>query len=209
MSQSVQAEPLQRISSAEGDANAQQFLFQSLMAGTATSSLVQVKAVTGGGPGQPCTVDVQPMVHQVDGAGNTVPHGIIHGLPCARIQGGAAAVIVDPVVGDIGAAIFASRDISAVKASRRPSQPGSLRRFDMADGMYFGTLLGGEVTDRVHVEPGQVTIHATTKVSIEAPTVEVHGDLSVSGAIIAGAGGADSVNVQTHNHGGPPPTPGS
>jgi len=195
MSQSVQAEPLQRISSAEGDANAQQFLFQSLMAGTATSSLVQVKAVTGGGPGQPCTVDVQPMVHQVDGAGNTVPHGIIHGLPCARIQGGGAAVIVDPVVGDIGAAIFASRDISAVKASRRPSQPGSLRRFDMADGMYFGTLLGGAVTDYVRVQAGAVAIK-TTAVTIEAASVAITSDTLTHNGINIGA---------THKHGGVTP----
>ncbi|RVT95259.1 hypothetical protein EOD42_16885 [Rhodovarius crocodyli] len=195
MSQSVQAEPLQRISSAEGDANAQQFLFQSLMAGTATSALVQVKAVTGGGPGQPCTVDVQPMVHQVDGAGNTVPHGIIHSLPCARIQGGAAAVIVDPVVGDIGAAIFASRDISAVKASRVPSQPGSLRRFDMADGMYFGTLLGGEVTDYVRVQAGAVAIK-TTAVTIEATSVAITSDTLTHNGKDIGA---------THKHGGVTP----
>lgn len=195
MSQSVQAEPLQRISSAEGDTNAQTFLFQSLMAGTATSALVLVKAVYAGGPSAPCTVDVQPMVHQVDGAGNTVPHGIIHGLPCARIQGGGAGVIVDPVVGDIGAAIFASRDISAVKASRQPSQPGSMRRFDMADGMYFGTLLGGAITDYVRVQAGAVAVK-TTAVTIEATSVAITSDTLTHNGKDIGA---------THRHSGVTP----
>jgi hypothetical protein len=55
--------------------------------------------------------------------------------------GGINAIIIDPQVGDIGIAIFGDRDLSSVIANKAQSNPGSLRRFDMADGLYIGGFL--------------------------------------------------------------------
>lgn len=173
MSQSVQADPLQSLFAQASDANAQNAIFMSLMAGTATATMVLVKAVYANGTAGPARVDVQPMVHQIDGSGNAVPHGIVHGLPCARIQGGGAGIAVDPVVGDIGAAVFASRDISAAIQNRAPSQPGSLRRYDMADGMYFGTLLGGPLTDYIRIQSGAIALSTTGTMTINANSIAI------------------------------------
>jgi hypothetical protein len=86
-------------------------------------------------------VDVRPLVRQMDGGGNTEPHGTIFRLPYVRSQGGKNAVINDPKVGDKGVAVFCDRDSSAVIDSKGEANPGSYRRFDPADGIYVGSMI--------------------------------------------------------------------
>jgi len=171
--------------------NRMAFVVRSIMSQQATTTLVIVRAVEGD------TVDVQPMVAQVDGAGNAVDHGIIHGLPVWRLQGGNSAVIVVPAVGDIGLAVFASTDISNVKRAKGPTTPGSFRRFDWADGIYLGGLLNVEPTQFLRMDDSGVTITAADgqpvtinadSVVINADTVTMSGDLVVTGSITGGAG---------------------
>jgi hypothetical protein len=88
------------------------------------------------------TVDVQVAVNQFDGLGNATKHGKTFGLTYFRLQGGNNGVISDPVVGDIGLALICDRDISALKQNKDISNPGSYRRFDIADGVYLGKILG-------------------------------------------------------------------
>lgn len=164
--------------------NRLQFMIRSVMAGQATTTLVQVKAVSGD-PMTGLSVDVQPMVAQTDGAGNAVPHGTIHGLPVWRVQGGVSAVIVVPVVGDIGLAVFASTDISGVKRKKAPTTPGSARRFDWADGIYLGGLLNPAPTQFVRLDDTGVRITSLTTVTIDAPGgLVVNGDTSIAGKLV-------------------------
>jgi Phage protein Gp138 N-terminal domain len=88
------------------------------------------------------TVDVQVAINQLDGLGNSTKHGTTFGLAYFRLQGGNSAIIADPVVGDVGLALICDRDISALKQNSDISNPGSYRRFDLADGVYLGKILG-------------------------------------------------------------------
>ena len=94
-------------------------------------------------------VDVQPVVSQVDGAGQRQDHGTIYHVPYTRIMGGNAAILMDPVAGDIGWIMCADRDISAFKdqiaqgGSTQPVLPGSQRRYDLADAIYVGGTKSG------------------------------------------------------------------
>ena len=126
--------------------NALAFMVGQLMNGNWTVTLGQVKSVTGGSIDGPATVNVQPMVSEVDGYGNATPHGIINNIPAFRLQGGANGVVADPAEGDIGILAFASRDISSVIANKAPANPGSFRTFDPADGMFIGGMLGKALT---------------------------------------------------------------
>jgi len=190
------------------------FAVRSILDKTATTTLVQVKAVTETSTG--FAVDVQPMVAQVDGAGNAVPHGTIHGLPVWRVQGGTSGVIVRPAVGDIGLAVFCSSDISGVKRSRKPTTPGSARRFDWADGIYLGGLLNAAPAQFVRLDDEgvtitaaaglPVTINAPGGVTIDAPTVSMSGDLAVTGKVTTGAGSTfNGKDFDTHKHSGVQP----
>ncbi len=150
------------------------FIVQALLNGTATSTLVTVKGVTNSGAVAPVGyVDIQPMVNQVDGAGVAVPHGTIYKCPYQRMQGGANAIILDPQVGDIGVAVFADRDISSATANKAPSNPGSSRRFDMADGLYLGGFLNAAPTQYVQFSTAGIAIHSPTLVKLDAPDVQI------------------------------------
>jgi hypothetical protein len=154
--------------------NALSFLANQILSTRNVATLVQVKAVTNAGGLSPSGfVDVLPLVNQLDGAGNKTPHGVIHNLPYFRLHGGDNAVILDPQVGDIGLAVFADRDISAVKATKAASNPGSKRRSDFADGLYVGGFLNGTPSQYVQFSTAGIKIHSPVAVVLDAPDVQI------------------------------------
>ena len=184
---------LQTPSSGASEFNAMEFLVRSILSRVATTTLVKVKACTNTGGVSPVGfVDVMPLVNQIDGDGNAVPHGTIYRCPYMRIQGGANAVIIDPQPGDIGVAIFASRDISGVIANKGQANPASGRTFDMADGLYLGGFLNGTPTQFVAFSDGGITITTPTTLTINAPTTTFNGKVIANGHRID----------ETHTHGG-------
>lgn len=178
------------------------FMVRMIMASHVSASLVQVVAVYGGGPSAPATVDVQPMVGQIDGLARVTQHGVVHGLPVFRLQGGSAAVIVDPVVGDKGMLVACDRDISAVKATGAFSPPGSRRQNSWADGCYFGGFINQAPTTYVSVTPEGVDIQTGGTITIAASnmTLDGTGNLAVNGEVTAKATG-QSVSLSGHRHG--------
>lgn len=158
-----------------GEYGALMFLINQALARLSTATLVRVVSVTNSGGLSPVGfVDVQPLVNQLDGAGNAVPHAVLHQLPYFRLQGGTDAVILDPKVGDIGMAAFGSRDLSAVKASKQQANPGSWRTHDMADGLYFGGLLNGTPVQYVQFTAGGINLVSPSKVTVQAPNIELN-----------------------------------
>jgi hypothetical protein len=156
-----------------GHFGALQFLVRTmLLTEIRTVDLVRVVAVTNDGGLSPVGfVDVQPLVNQVDGAGNATPHGVIHHLPYFRLQGGADAVILDPKIGDIGMAGYASRDISAVKSTKDQANPGSGRSFDMADGLYIGGMLNGVPEQYIRFSADGIEMVSPTAIRLAAPNI--------------------------------------
>lgn len=207
--------------------NMQTFLIKQLLGKLSIATLVKVIAVTNDGTVSPVGfVDVQPLVNLIDGQGNASPRGQVFNIPYFRLQGGANAVIIDPQVGDIGIMVSSDRDLSSVKANKAQSNPGSLRRFDMADGLYIGGFLNGTPTQYIQYNEAGITIHSPVKVLVEAPLVEVnatdaviHGSHSVSsdingyGSRTTFEGGSDftidsyttGAVVTSHEHGWTPP----
>jgi hypothetical protein len=168
------------------------FLVSQIVAGKAFAALVQVKSVSGGGIGRPPIATVQPMVNQVDGLGNQVPHGAIYNIPCFRLQGGNGAVILDPAVNDIGMAIICDRDISTVKSTTKPGPPGSRRQNDWADGCYFGGFLNAAPTQYVAFGAGGINITTPGTLTITATETDIAGVLKNNGHLVG----------STHVHGG-------
>ena len=147
----------QDVSSATSETNALHFVFSQLMAKTWSACPVSVVAVKKGGGGAVAaagSVDVHPLVNQVDGSGVATPHGTIFGLPYIRLQGGANGIIIDPAVGDIGLAVFCDRDISSVKANKAQANPGSWRRYNPSDGIYIGGILNAVVSQYLQFAGG-------------------------------------------------------
>ena len=190
---------LQSLQSGGSEFNAQMFLIQSVLSKISTVTLVQVKAVTNNGGVEPVGfVDILPLVNQIDGAGNAVQHGTIYKCPYFRLQGGTDAIILDPKVGDIGIALFADRDISSVTANRSQANPGSRRRFDMSDGLYLGGVLNGVPAQYVRFTADGIVILSPSKVTIQAPSIFLDGNVTSSGTFTNNGTNISS----THVHGG-------
>ena len=163
--------------------NALQFLVQNAMRGQIHTAIpVKVQAVNG------MFVDVLPLVSQIDGYGEAVEPTTLFHLPVFRYHAGVAAVIVDPVVDDIGLAVFAQADASNVTVGTdKPQQPGSFRRFSQSDGFYFGCFHFPEPSVFVEVtQDGKVNITAPNSVNITTPVVNITGDCVIGGISFLG-----------------------
>lgn len=175
--------------------NSQIFLVQRLLALIPGSALVQVIAVTNT-PGQLApigTVDVRPLVNQMDGKRKPTPHGPVYGLPYFRYQGGKNAILIDPQVNDIGLAVICSRDNSSVKANSKAgntgnaqANPGSSRQNSWSDGCYLGSFLA-PIPDQyvsftatgleIHDKNGNAVIFGPTGVLINGARITLGGDV--------------------------------
>ena len=199
-----------RPSSLWGVYNNIRFIVEQALANVQTATIVKVIACSNDGGLSPVgTVDVQILANQVSiGSGGQMvgtPHLTMYGLPYLRVQGGANAIIIDPQPGDIGIAVFASRDITNVKSTKAQANPGSFRTHDFSDGMYIGGLLNGVPTQyikfldtgieivspnnlRMTVGSASVEIMESGEVSITAPTLTAN---------IAGAANITATGVVT------------
>lgn len=172
-------------------------------------------------PGSPVPigyVDVQPMVNQLDGYGNTIPHGTVYRLSYHRYQGGNGAFISDPVIGDIGHGVVNDRDTSTVRSTNDIANPGSQRKFDLADGVYYGSQQSsGNPTQWfswtangfvIHDKKGNIiSSDASGAMTITAPN-----GLVINGATITSAGEViDALGkvLGTHTHTGVTPGGGN
>jgi hypothetical protein len=192
------------------------FVIQQALSKVQTATIVKVVACSNDGGVSPVgTVDVQILVNQISGQGNPTPHVTMYTLPYLRIQGGSNAVIIDPQPGDVGIAVFASRDITNVKSTKAQANPGSFRMHDFADGMYLGGLLNGVPTQYVQFGSGGVTIVSPDTITLQAPNIVLQGavaqsggnvtiaeDLTVSGDVVADLTGStfDGIPFATHKH---------
>lgn len=198
--------------------NATTFLVEQMLGLVRTMVPVKVVAVTGSGLNGDCQVDVQPLINQIDGVGASTPHGIVLSLPVFQLQGGGNAAIIVPAVNDIGLALVCDRDISALKATGKQANPGSFRRFNLADSFYLGGILNGAPDQyclfsadgiKIADKNGNVIEMKSGEIDITAATVKITGALQVSGEVTHGTGAA-RVTLTQHIHpaNNAPPTPG-
>jgi len=182
-----------------GEFNNIAFLVQQALLKVQTATLVRIESCTNNGGLDPVGfVDVTPLVNQIDGKGNATPHVTIYNVPYLRIQGGANAIIIDPQAGDVGVCVFASRDITKVKSTKKQANPGSWRQYSFSDGLYLGGMLNGT--------PSQYIQFNNSGVTITAPLVTINGNVQVNGAIVAtGDVTGQGTSLHTHKHGGVQP----
>jgi hypothetical protein len=145
-------------------------------------------------------VDVLPLVTGVSGKGEAIQPTTLYKLPYMRYHAGVAAVILDPVPGDIGLAVFASKDCSNVKAgTTEPQQPASFRGNSQANGFYIGGFLNQAPSVFVELTQGGA-------VNITAPGgVNINGSMTVSGDVVAsGKSLVNHTHMGVHGETSPP-----
>lgn len=175
-----------------------------------TNVLVKVVAVYPGTYPHSFVVDVQPLVNQVDGQGNSQAHGTVYGVPMLSGSGGNGAVIVKPKIGDMGLMAIQDRDGSSAISANGQANPGSRRMHSMSDGVYLGGFANQNTGSAYIVaDENGFTVHGKLTIT---------GDVNVTGKITAsGEVQGSGVHLSTHTHGGVTtgsgtsgaPTPGS
>jgi hypothetical protein len=168
---------LQNINTASSDYNALSFIIQQAIRGQVNTAIIcKVVGVSAG------YVDVLPLVTQIDGFGEAVQPTTLYKLPYMRYHGGICAVKLDPVVGDIGLAVFAQKDCSSVtQGTTEPQKPASFRENTMGNGFYIGGFLNQEPSCYVELkQSGEVVINAPAGLTINN-NVTVNGDVVASG----------------------------
>lgn len=177
------------------DYNALSFIIKQAIREQVNTCIVgKVVAVTDG------YVDFLPLVTNISGKGEAVAPTTLYKLPYMRYHAGVAAVILDPVPGDIGLAVFAGRDCSNVKAgTTEPQQPASFRGNSMANGFYIGGFLNQAPLVFIELTQGGA-------VNIKAPGgVNINGSVTVSGDVVAsGKSLVNHTHMGVHGETSPP-----
>ena len=193
-----------KLNSGASEYNALSFMMEQMIKGLVNTAIpVRVDSCTKPGPnGAAGYVSATPLVMQRGADGKSLAPVSLPQLPFYRVQAGTAAVVLDPQPGDIGLAVFSQQDASNIEAGKTdPVQAGSFRSFDMSDGFYCGGFLNQPPTTYIHLDPekGEVTIKAPTKITIEAPQIELKGPVTMGGA-----GSSDTItldgNVSTNGN---------
>lgn len=152
--------------------------------------LCKVVAIKGSAPN--LTVDVLPMITQVDPTGAMIENSTIFGCPVFRLQRGASAIILDPVPGDIGFLAVCDKDITIARSDRKASVPGSKRRHSMSDGFYMGGVMNAQPTEYLQMTGNGINIKSSGSVNINGLQIGADGTLQLVGGAI----------VDNHTHGG-------
>ncbi len=176
-----------------------------------TSALVSVGSVEAAGHENAAgNLSATPLVAQTDARGNKLPMAAIPKLRFFRYQAGKAAIVLDPVAGDQGVAVFFKQDSSGVKGGATECVvPGSFRAFDQSDGVVFPSVQGAAPSVWIELKQDEtITIHAPNGVKIEtdknveveagvkikmtAPAIELNGAISTASA----SGGSGTMQIK-------------
>ncbi len=212
---------IKNIYDSTGDYNALAFMIRKFLSEVSTAIPVKVVNVNAGGSGSTTGyVDVLPLVSFVSGKGDAIQPVTLYHLPYFRLQGGIAAIVADPMPGDIGLAVFAQADSSNVKSgTTEPVQPSSKRRHSQSDGFYIGGFLNQKPTCFLELTQNNTAVlNASTTVTVNSSSIVLNGNTTINGSFqvngqssmnggLSATGDIKSaeISLQSHVHGGVEP----
>lgn len=139
-------------------------------------------------------VNVELMIDQIDNEEKTIETQPIYNVPYQRLQAGMCAIVLDPKPGDIGWLSFGERDISTFKKTREKAQPASHRMLTQSDCVYKPGILNDPPRiwirlreDGIVIEGDNrpITVHSKTAINLDAPEVNISGDVKVEQDVFA------------------------
>lgn len=180
------------------------FIISGALAKIRTAEAVRVEKCTNdGGLVAAGTVDVVPLVNQLDGYGQPTPHVTIYQRPYLRWQGGPRAIIMDPVAGDIGLLVCCDRDTSQVLNTLAQANPGSARKFDFADGFYIQAIGQGVPTSFLQFQGDDIVLEGPGTITLRGAEIILDGPVTgTSTADFDDDVTAGGISVMHHRHGG-------
>ena len=195
---------------------------QKLKDGMQTSFVGRIDSCSGkGSEAGSGTVSATQLTAQADASGKSLPMPSMTKLPYSRTQAGIAALIIEPVPGDIGVFTCCKQDISGIKqGTSEPVPAGSYRQFSQSDSVMVGAIhtqkpevwieIKQDRTIVIHAPEGckietdsEVEIKASQAVKVTAPKVEITGQVIINGTLtVSGDMSAGGKPYLSHTHRG-------
>ncbi|HEF0028345.1 TPA: phage baseplate protein [Citrobacter freundii] len=175
------------------DAESMAYAFDMLMSERYFIEIVKVVEVRGDAPD--LVIDAMPLVMRTDRTGAPIQNSILYDIPVFRLQRGSSAIIMNPVVGDIGMIAICDRDTTLVRTNRKESVPASGRKHSKSDALYLGGFLNSQPTEYVEFTSSGINIKSPGTVNINGLKILPDGRLQL----------VDGSIVDAHTHGGVSP----
>lgn len=117
-------------------------------------------------------VNVVPLAKNVDTENNAIEETPVYNIKYFGWQFGNSAIEGTPKENDVGIMVVSKRDISQAKSG----VVGSKRKFNMADGIYIGGVVGFNQTPTEYIKFDEegITIKSTKDVKVEAVNAEIN-----------------------------------
>lgn len=183
------------------ECNALSFALKSLIGNYAFIDIVKVEKVNEHVVDnvKEITLTVRSMILGMTTERKKIENEPVYNIPILRLQCGESAVIMDPVVGDIGLMAICDKDIDNIKDSKQESMPGTLRQHNMADGVYLTSIASLSITPTQYVKftSDGIEIVSPKKLKLESPEIDLtattkislnSADITLNGPVTQGAG---------------------
>lgn len=145
------------------------------------------------------TVSLQPAIQAVlpDNSFKTLPQ--LLNVPVLELGGNGLSIKIPLKAGDTGIVIFCDRDITLFKQEKKNTQPNTLRKHDLSDGIFIPMRFGSSGSSNILIQSAD----GNTKFEITSSGINVKGNITVDGEIVAtDVKTATNVSLKNHKHGG-------
>lgn len=138
------------------------------------------------------TVKLQPAIQTVlpDKTFQDMP--LLLNVPVLEIGGKGLSIKIPLEPGDTGIVIFCDRDITLFKQEKKNTQPNTLRKHDLGDGIFVPMQFGNSgASDNITIQSAD----GSTKLEITSSGISIKGDVTVEGDVVA-----DGISLKNHTH---------
>lgn len=123
----------------------------------------------------------------------------IFDIPVLELGGNDLSIKFPLKKDDTGIVIFCDRDITLFKQEKKNTQPQTLRKHDLADGIFIPMKFGNSGSSNIVIENS----NGNTKLEVTSSGINIKGNVTIDGNITVADVKTDVVSsLNTHVHGG-------
>lgn len=143
------------------------------------------------------TVKLQPAIKTILEDNRIIDMPILLNVPVLELGGNDLSIKIPLKVGDTGIVIFCDRDISLFKQEKKSTQPNTLRKHDLGDGIFIPMRFGNSGSSNIIIQSED----GATQFEITSSGINIKGNITVDGEIIAtDVKTTTNVSLKTHTH---------
>lgn len=137
------------------------------------------------------TVEIQPAIQRILTNNEIQDRAIIPNVPVLELGGNGLSIKIPLTSGDTGIVVFCDRDISLFKQEKKNTQPNTLRKHDLSDGIFIPMRFGKSGSNNILIQSED----GATKLEITSTGINIKGNVNIEGDVVA-----DGISLKQHTH---------